>query len=76
MNKTAFTLVECSDNDVIYEILVFNGNVSQKEIQDEIYKIKNKLYEEGLDEWQVQDVLDELSKKYDFETLVFNQLEI
>lgn len=76
MNKTAFTLVECTDNNVIYNILVFNEYVEKRTIQRKIDEIKNKYYEAGKDDWTTEDVFAELSQIYDFETFSYEQLEI
>lgn len=76
MNKTAFTLVECTDNNVIYNILVFNECVEKRTIQRKIDEIKNKYYEAGKDDWTTEDVFAELSQIYNFETFSYEQLEI
>lgn len=76
MDRTAFTLVECTDNNVIYNILVFNEYVEKKVIQRKIDEIKNKYYEAGKDDWTTEDVFAELSQIYDFEVFSYEQLEI
>ena len=49
-------LVECSDYDVTYGILTVE-NVSEERVQDKIYEIKNKFYDDGFEDWTIEDVL-------------------
>lgn len=65
-NIRLFLLRDCVEWNTIYKILVFNNDVSKKEVQEEIWKIKNTFSENEFDEWTIDDVMDELSKKYDF----------
>jgi hypothetical protein len=58
-------LVECSDYDVQYGILTVE-NVSVKEVQDKIYEIKNKFYDEGFEDWTVADVLERFPMEWDW----------
>ena len=51
-------LVECSDYDEIYGILEVEG-ISTEEVQDKIYEIKNRFYDEGFDGWSIEDVFEE-----------------
>lgn len=69
-------LVECTDYKMVYGILVVE-NASVKEVQEKIYEIKNKFYDEGFDDWTIDDVLNELPDdwEWDFETN-FDVLEI
>ena len=76
MEKRAYLLTECTDDDEIYRVLVFDANINKKDIQLEIYKIINHFYEEDFDGWCVEDVLEELAKKYDFENYGFDRLEV
>lgn len=77
MNKQPYLLVENSDYDTIYRVLVFDERYSKNEIQDKIYSIKMKFYETKFDDWTIDDVLIELSKYYDFEDLGdFHYLEV
>lgn len=49
-------LVECSDHDTTYGILTVEG-VSEREVQEKIYEIKNKFYDERFEDWTIDDVL-------------------
>ena len=51
-------LVECTDYDVVYGILTVE-NATAKEVQDKIYEIKKRFYDEGFDDWTIEDVMDE-----------------
>ena len=67
LNKTqVFLLRDCVEWNTIYRILVFNNDVSEKEVQEEIWRIKNTFSKNEFDEWTIDDVMDELGKKYDF----------
>ena len=69
-------LVECSDYDVQYGILTVEG-VSAKEVQNKIYEIKNRFYEEGFDDWCVDDILAEFPEEWEWDiTQVDNIIEI
>lgn len=62
-----YLLVECTDADYIYRILHFEDtNLTRIEIQDAIYDIKNKFYEDNFEDWTIEDVLIVLSEKYEF----------
>ena len=61
-----YLLVECSDYDCIYKVLLFDENVNKKEIQNSIYVIKEHFYEEDFDGWTIEDVFEELRKQYSF----------
>lgn len=69
-------LVECTDYKMVYGILIVE-NVSAKEVQEKIYEIKNKFYDEGFDDWTIDDVLNEFPDdwEWDFEAN-FDVLEI
>lgn len=58
-------LVECSDYDVIYGILTVE-NVSVKEVQDKIYEIKKRFFDEGFDEWCIDDVFNEFPEEWEW----------
>ena len=66
MNKTPYLLVECTDYDVVYRVLLFNDDVDKRDIQNRIYEIKRNFYENNIDDWTVDDVLNELSLVFDF----------
>lgn len=59
-------LVECSDHDYQYGILTVE-NVELKEVQDKIYEIKNKFYDEGFDGWCIDDVFEEFPKEWEWD---------
>lgn len=59
-------LVECSDYNTIYGVLSVK-NISENEVQKKIYEIKTKFYNEGFDEWCLDDVLDELPNEWEWE---------
>lgn len=66
---TPYLLVECSDWDEIYRVLMFQDKIKATDIQNEIYRIKQKFYDEEYDSWCIDDLLEELSKIYDFTDL-------
>ena len=68
-NKQVYLLVECTDYDVIYRVLLFNNNIDKQDIQDSIDKIKIGLWQNGIEDWTVDDVLQELSTIYNFTDL-------
>lgn len=76
MEKRAYLLAECTDDNEIYRVLVFDAKITRKEIQDEIYRIKQHFYDEDFDGWCVEDVLEELAKKYDFEDYGFDRVVV
>ena len=47
-------LVECTDYDYIYGILNVEA-VDEEKVQQKIYEIKNKFYEEGFDDWSIKE---------------------
>lgn len=59
-------LVECSDYDEVYGILRVE-NVSAREVQDKIYEIKNRFYEDGFEDWTIEDVLDEFPQEWEWD---------
>lgn len=77
MDKKPYLLVENSDYDTIYRVLLFDKCVIENEIQDKIYEIKTRFYETGFDDWTIDDVLVVLNDYYEFEDLGdFNYLEV
>lgn len=72
MNKQIFLLRDCYDRDIISYGLVFNRDesITAKDIQKSIDEIKQDFYETKTD-WQVDDLLEELHKIYDFEEIDF-----
>ena len=69
MEKRAYLLLECSDYNEVYRVLVFDAKIKAKDIQNEIYRIKQHFYDEDFDGWDIDDVLEELANKYEFEDL-------
>lgn len=59
-------LVECSDWDVQYGILTVE-NVSLEEVQKKIYEIKNRFYDEGCDDWCIEDVFEQFPEEWVWE---------
>ena len=58
-------LVECSDYDVLYGILTVE-NASVEEVQNKIHEIKNKFFEEGFDDWCIDDVLEQFPEEWEW----------
>lgn len=58
-------LVECSDYDVQYGILTVE-NVSVEEVQKKIYEIKNRFYNEGFEDWCIEDVMMEFPEEWEW----------
>lgn len=59
-------LVECSDYDVQYGILIVE-NASLKEVQEKIYEIKNRFFYEGFDDWCIDDVFEQFPEEWEWE---------
>ena len=59
-------LVECTDYDVVYGILKVEA-VDEETVQQKIYEIKNKFYEEGFNDWTIEDVLAEFPPEWNWE---------
>ena len=69
-------LVECSDYDVQYGILTVE-NASAEEVQNKIYEIKNRFYNEGFNDWCVEDILAEFPEEWEWDiTQADNIIEI
>ena len=64
-------LVECTDYDTIYGILSVEA-VDEGTVQQKIYEIKNRFYEEGFDDWTVEDVLANFPPEWNWE---YNQTD-
>lgn len=62
-NEVIVKLVECSDSDVEYGALIMPENLIDI-VQQEIYAIKERWYEEGFDEWCTEELIEEVQKKY------------
>jgi hypothetical protein len=59
-------LVECTDYDTVYGILSVEA-VDEETVQQKIYEIKNKFYEEGFDDWTIEDVLAKFPLEWNWE---------
>lgn len=59
-------LVECTDYDTVYGILSVEA-VNEETVQQKIYEIKNKFYEEGFNDWTIEDVLAEFPLEWNWE---------
>lgn len=55
----AVRIKDCEDNNVDYGIIMLNNKHSVKDFQQAINKIKNRYYDEGNLEWQINDILME-----------------
>ena len=64
-------LVECTDYDTVYGILSVDA-VDEETVQQKIFEIKNKFYEEGFEDWTVEDVLANLPPEWNWE---YNQTD-
>jgi hypothetical protein len=64
-------LVECTDYDTVYGILSVEA-VDEEIVQQKIYEIKNKFYEEGFNDWTVEDVLEKFPPEWNWE---YNQTD-
>ena len=64
-------LVECTDYDTVYGILKVEG-VDEGTVQQKIYEIKNRFYEEEFDDWTIEDVLAEFPPEWNWE---YNQTD-
>ena len=53
----AVKINDCGDCNVNYGIIMLNNKHSVKDFQQAISKIKNRYYNEGNLEWQVDDIL-------------------
>jgi hypothetical protein len=58
-------LVECSDWDILYGILIVE-NVDINTVQDKIYQIKKKFYDQEFDDWTLDDVFAEFPKEWEW----------
>ena len=67
-------LVECSDHNYNYGILTVE-NVSMNEVQNKIYEIKRKFYDEDFDDWCIDDLFAEFPEEWEwsFESTDINE---
>lgn len=76
MDGTAVKLVECSDYDVIYAIVVLK-NVTVEEFQAKVYEIKNdKKFLKKHPDWCIDDVFAMLPEEWDYEYYETNDNDI
>lgn len=69
-------LVECIDYDTIYGILSVEG-VDEETVQQKIYEIKNRFYEEEFNAWTIENVLNEFPDEWQWEcTYTNSKIEI
>lgn len=59
-------MIDCSDHDAQYGILTVH-NVSLKEVQNKIYEIKNEFYDEGFDDWTIDDVFEKFPDEWEWD---------
>ena len=55
----AIRIKDCEDNNVDYGIIMLNNKHSVKDFQQAINKVKNRYYDEGNLDWQINDILME-----------------
>ena len=55
----AIRIKDCEDNNVDYGIIMLNNKHSVKDFQQAINKVKNRYFDEGNLEWQINDILME-----------------
>lgn len=59
------TLNECTDYDMEYGYLVCeNDEISVDEIQDKINEIKNKFYDDGYEDWDIEEVIENMPNEW------------
>ena len=66
-NKRVFLLVECTDYDEIYKILIFNEDVCREDVQSEIDTIKANFHDNEFYSLDVDDILERLRNFYQFD---------
>ena len=55
----AIRIKDCEDNNVDYGIIMLNNKHSVKDFQQAINKVKNRYFDEGNLDWQINDILME-----------------
>lgn len=67
-DKIIIRVVECTDSDEVYGALAIPRTISVLDVQQTIYDIKAKFQDEESElyneEWQIEDVMEQLSKIY------------
>ena len=56
-------LVECTDDNMLYGILMVE-DVNADEVQKKISEIKNRFYDEGFEDWTIDDVFMEFPNEW------------
>ena len=56
-NYRAVKINNCGDCNINYGIIMLNNKHTIKEFQEVIYNIKNRYFDEGNLDWQVDDIL-------------------
>lgn len=66
-NYKAYRLVECTDYDVNYGVILLHEKHNVEEFQTAIFNVKELLCKEGFGDWCIDDVLSHAElKKFDF----------
>lgn len=66
-NYRAVRINDCGDENVSYGVIMLNNKHTIKEFQQAINEIKNKYFNEGDLDWQVDDILsDEKLNEFDW----------
>lgn len=66
-NYRAVRINDCEDRDINYGIIMLNNKHKTKDFQQAIYDIKEKYFNEGNLDWQVEDLLsDKYLDKFDW----------
>ena len=68
-------LVECSDYNMQYGILTVE-NASLEKVQNKIYEIKKRFYDEGFDDWTLDDVLMEFPEEWEWDYVQADNTDI
>ena len=56
-----FILVECSDWNQVYGII--KTDMSDNDLQEEIYKIKNNMDGKGFVDWTIENIIEKLNDR-------------
>ena len=63
----AVRINDCGDENVSYGVIMLNNKHTIKEFQQAINEVKNKYFDEGELDWQVDDILaDERLNEFDW----------
>ena len=64
---------------LLYGIIVIKDDTNETKIQNVIYQIKNKYYEDGMEDWTVEDIINdliELGFDFDYIDMLYEDLEV